>query len=116
MFLVFKYYNSQEVSVILNQFIVIAYLDNVEVIDDSRKNKQAILHLNLIPKDGTPEGNDYLDVSAKGEMVDTIKDLAKGCVVGIKGYLLRKTKEDSIQLVAERVSYLNSGKTSASKQ
>lgn len=102
-------------SVILNQFIIIAYVDDIEVIDDSRKNKQAILHLNLIPKDGTPEGNDYLDVSAKGEMVDTIKDLAKGCVVGIKGYLLRKTKEDSIQLVAERVSYLNSGKTSASK-
>ena len=97
-------------NVILNQFIIIAYVDDIEVIDDSHKNKQAILHLNLIPKDGTPAGNDYLDVSAKGEMLDTIKDLSKGCVVGIKGYLLRKTKEDSIQLVAERISYLSSGK------
>lgn len=97
-------------SVILNQFIIIAYVDDIEVIDDSCKNKQAILHLNLISKDGTPTGNDYLDVNAKGEMVDTIKDLPKGCVVGIKGYLLRKTKEDSIQLVAERISYLSSGK------
>ena len=97
-------------NVILNQFIIIAYVDNIEVIDDSHKNKQAILHLNLIPKDGTPEGNDYLDVNAKGEMVDTIKNLPKGCVVGIKGYLLRKTNKDSIQLVAERISYLSSGK------
>lgn len=102
-------------NVILNQFIIIAYVDDIEVIDDSRKNKQAILHLNLIPKEGTSKGNDYLDVSAKGEMVDTIKDLPKGCVVGIKGYLLRKTTEDSIQLVAERISYLSSGKDTVSK-
>ena len=102
-------------SVILNQFIVIAYLDNVELIDDSRKNKQAILHLSLIPKDSMPEGNDYLDVITKGAIVDTIKDLPTGCVVGIKGYLFRKTKEDQMMLVAEKVSYLNSGKTSASK-
>ena len=102
-------------SVILNQFIIIAYVDDIEVIDESRKNKQAILHLNLIPKDGTPEGNDYLDVVTKGAMVDAIKDLPTGCVVGIKGYLLRKTKEDQMMLVAERVSYLNAGKSSASK-
>ena len=97
-------------SVILNQFIIIAYLDNVEVIDDSHKNKQAVLHLSLIPKDGIPEGNDYLDVVTKGVMVDTVKDLSTGCVVGIKGYLFRKSKEDQIMLVAERVSYLSSGK------
>lgn len=66
--------------------------------------------MNLIPKDGTPEGNDYLDVVTKGAMVDTIKDLPTGCVVGIKGYLLRKTKEDQMMLVAERISYLSSGK------
>ena len=96
--------------VILNQFIIIAYLDNVEVIDDSRTNKQAVLHLSLIPKDGIPEGNDYLDVVTKGAMVDTVKDLPKGCVVGIKGYLIRKTKEDQMMLVAERVSHLSSGK------
>ena len=102
-------------SVILNQFIIIAYLDNVEVIDDSRKNKQAILHLILTPKDGIPEGNDYLDIITKGAMVDTIKNLPTGCVVGIKGYLFRKTKEEQMMLVAERVSYLNAGKTSASK-
>ena len=97
-------------SVILNQFIIIAYLDNVEVIDDSRKNKQAVLHLSLIPKDGIPEGNDYLDVITKGAIVDTIKNLPTGSVVGIKGYLFRKTKEDQMMLVAERVSYLSNGK------
>lgn len=96
-------------SVILNQFIIIAYLDNVEVIDDSHKNKQAVLHLSLIPKDGIPEGNDYLDVITKGAMVDTIKGLSAGCVVGIKGYLFRKNKEDQMMLVAERVSHLSSG-------
>lgn len=102
-------------SAILNQFIIIAYVDSIEVIDNSRKNKQAILHLSLIPKDGIPEGNDYLDVITKGAMVDTIKELPAGCVVGIKGYLFRKTKEDQMVLVAERVSYLDAGKNSASK-
>ena len=97
-------------SFILNQFIIIAYLDNVEVIDDSRKNKQAILHLSLKPKEGTSEGNDYLDVIVKGAMIDTIKNLPTGCVVGIKGYLFRKAKEDQMILVAERVSHLSSGK------
>jgi len=99
------------VSIILNQFIVIALIDKVEVINDSRKNKQAIMSLIIQPKSEiTDSVEDYVDVHINGEMIDVVKNLDNTSIVGVKGYFVRKKKEEQVMLVAEKVTYLSKTK------
>ena len=93
---------------ILNQFIIIALVDKVEVINDSRKNRQAIMSLIIPAKSDTPDATeDYVDVRINGEMIDAVKNLDNTSIVGVKGYFVRKKKEEPVMLVAEKVTYLS---------
>ena len=96
---------------ILNQFIVIALVDKVEVINSSHKNKQAIMSLIIPAKPDTPDATeDYVDVHIQGEMIDVVKNLDNTSIVGVKGYFVRKKKEEPVMLVAEKVTYLSKTK------
>lgn len=96
---------------ILNQFILIALVDKVEVISDSRKNKQAILSLIIQPKSEIQDAiEDYVSVIVYGDMIDVIKNLDNKSIVGVKGFFVRKKKEESIKLVAEKVTFLSKTK------
>ena len=103
-------------NVILNQFIVIGLIDKVEVIDDSCKNKHAIMSLILQPKPDTYGATeDYIDVVVYGDMVGVIKKLDNTSIVGVKGYFVRKQKEDAMTIVAEKVTYLSKTKDAVEK-
>ena len=96
---------------ILNQFIVIALVDKVEVINSSHKNKQAIMSLIIPAKPDTSDATeDYVDVHIQGEMIDIVKNLDRTSIVGVKGFFVRKKKEESVMLIAEKVTYLNKTK------
>lgn len=90
---------------------MIALIDKVEVINDSRKNKQAIMSLIIPAKSDIPDApEDYVDVRINGEMIDVVKNLDNTSIVGVKGYFVRKKKEEPIMLVAEKVTYLSKAK------
>ena len=78
------------------------------MINDSRKNKQAIMSLIIPAKSDVPDStDDYVDVHINGEMIDIVKNLDNTSIVGVKGYFVRKKKEDVTMLVAEKVTYLS---------
>ena len=81
------------------------------MINDSHKNKQAVLSLIIQPKSEIHYATeDYVDVCINGQMIDVVKNLDNTSIVGVKGYFVRKKKEEPVMLVAEKVTYLSKTK------
>ncbi len=90
----------------INQVILLGHLINdIKVIEDSNKEKYAIINLVIMPK--SDDANiDYVDCYAYGNVLDASNYCHKGDLVGIKGVVKRK-KDEEMVIVAEKITFLS---------
>ena len=95
----------------LNQVMLLGRITNIKIQETEENTKYIVVRLSIPRSFKNSDGlydNDYVNVKFTGQIAEQcIHYIEKGDLIAIKGRL-STTKDDSLEIVAEKVSFLSS--------